>query len=65
MQSGLLPKISVWLVIIGVAALLAPNPAWPEWVSRTVLAIGLVLGLSTYATGRRKSKRNPPPKDDD
>lgn len=48
MQTALLLKIAVWLVIIGTAALLAPNPAWPEWVSRMVLSTGIALGLTSY-----------------
>jgi membrane protein implicated in regulation of membrane protease activity len=48
MRTALLLKISVWLVIIGTAALAAPNPAWPEWASRMVLSTGIALALTIY-----------------
>ncbi|EGW55572.1 hypothetical protein TevJSym_ac01360 [endosymbiont of Tevnia jerichonana (vent Tica)] len=28
------------------AALLAPSPAWPEWLARMVLSTGVALGLT-------------------
>ncbi len=65
MQTALLLKIAVWLVVIGTAALLAPNPAWPEWVSRMVLSTGIALGLTTYLIQLRSRKRHPPRKDKD
>ena len=43
----LLSKISFWLIIIGTVALVTPNPAWPEWLARMVLATGVALGLTT------------------
>lgn len=43
----LLPKIAFWLVVLGVFALLAPNPAWPEWLARMALATGVALGITT------------------
>ena len=43
----LLSKVSFWLIIIGTVALVTPNPAWPEWLARMVLATGIALGLTT------------------
>jgi hypothetical protein len=43
----LLPKIAFWLVVLGVFALLAPNPVWPEWLARMALATGVALGVTT------------------
>ena len=43
----LLGKVSIWLIIIGTVALVTPNPAWPEWLARMVLATGFALGLTT------------------
>jgi len=62
MRTALLLKISVWLVIIGTAALLAPNPAWPEWASRMVLSTGIALALTIYIN-RLWKRRNSPPQD--
>jgi membrane protein implicated in regulation of membrane protease activity len=42
-------KVAFWLVIIGVAALLAPNPAWPEWLARFVLSLGIAVGVAALA----------------
>lgn len=44
---ALLIKVSFWLVVIGAFALLAPQPAWPEWLARMVLSTGIALGLTT------------------
>lgn len=49
MHIGLLLKVAFWLVIIGLAALLTPNPAWPEWLSRFVLSLGIALGVAALA----------------
>ena len=59
MRSALPLKIAVWLVIIGTATLMAPNPAWPEWVSRVVLSTGIALGLTIYVTRLWKQRRSP------
>lgn len=41
-----LPKIAFWLVLIGILALAAPNPAWPEWLARMAIATGIALGIT-------------------
>ncbi|KRT58297.1 hypothetical protein [Candidatus Endoriftia persephone] len=46
MRNALLIKVAFWLVLIGMAALLAPSPAWPEWLARMVLSTGVALGLT-------------------
>ena len=60
MNSALLLKIAFWMVLVGVAALLAPNPAWPEWVARMVISTGVglaVAGLAAPAVKRWKQSR--------
>jgi fumarate reductase subunit C len=47
LKAALLGKLAFWLVIIGVFALVAPNPAWPEWLARMALSLGVALGLVT------------------
>ena len=47
MRWVLLSKVSFWLIIIGVFALVAPNPVWPEWLARMVLAAGVALGVTS------------------
>jgi hypothetical protein len=47
LKAALLGKLAFWLVIIGVFALIAPNPAWPEWLARMTLSSGIALGLVT------------------
>ena len=54
----LLSKVSVWLIIIGTVALVTPNPAWPEWLARTVLATGVALGLTTMGVRLWKARRS-------
>ena len=49
MHTGLLFKVAFWLVVIGAAALLTPNPAWPEWLARFVLSLGIALGVAALA----------------
>ena len=34
------------MIVIGAAALLAPNPAWPEAAARFLLALGVALGVT-------------------
>jgi hypothetical protein len=41
--------VAFWLVVIGVVALLTPNPAWPEWLARFVLSLGIALGVAALA----------------
>ena len=45
MRPVLIFKVAFWLVVIGLAALLTPNPAWPEWLARMVLSTGIALGI--------------------
>ncbi|RDH81912.1 MAG: hypothetical protein DIZ78_15810 [endosymbiont of Escarpia spicata] len=51
LKSALLGKLSFWLIIIGVFALITPNPAWPEWLARMALSTGIALGLTTIGVG--------------
>ena len=46
MQPALLLKIAFWMIVIGIAALVTPNPAWPEAAARFVLALGVALGVT-------------------
>ena len=59
MHSGLLFKVAFWLILIGILALIAPNPAWPEWLARMVLSTGIALvvtGLVMPYLKRNKKK---------
>ncbi|MBV2126210.1 MAG: hypothetical protein ABW141_20920 [Candidatus Thiodiazotropha endolucinida] len=47
LKSALLGKVSFWLIVVGSAALLAPQPAWPEWLARMILSAGIALGATT------------------
>ncbi|MES9947476.1 MAG: hypothetical protein ABW118_00800 [Candidatus Thiodiazotropha sp.] len=47
LKSALLGKISFWLIVVGSAALLTPQPAWPEWLARMILSAGIALGATT------------------
>ena len=47
LKSALLGKLAFWLIVIGGFALVTPNPAWPEWLARMLLATGVALGLTT------------------
>jgi hypothetical protein len=47
LKSALLGKIAFWLIVIGVVALITPQPAWPEWLARMLIAAGVALGLTT------------------
>ena len=60
MQPALLFKIAFWMIVIGAAALLAPNPAWPEAAARFVLALGVALGVTALVLPffRRSGKKN-------
>jgi len=57
MRWVLLSKLSFWLVIIGAFALVTPNPAWPEWLARMILAAGVALGITTIGIRWREVKR--------
>jgi hypothetical protein len=59
LKSALLGKVSFWLIVIGTFALITPQPAWPEWLARMILATGVALGITTLGVAiwnRRKSK---------
>ena len=57
MRLALLIKISLWLVVIGIMALVTPNPAWPEWLSRMVLSAGIALGITSIGVRIWESRR--------
>lgn len=57
MQTALALKIAFWLVVIGLAALLTPNPAWPEWFARMVLSTGIALAVVGMLLPYLKRKR--------
>ena len=57
MRNSLLIKIAFWLVVIGAFALVAPNPAWPEWLARMTLSSGIALGITTLLVSWYKSRR--------
>ena len=59
MHAGLLFKVAFWLVVIGVAALLTPNPAWPEWLARFVLSLGIALGVAALALPLVRCRKPP------
>ena len=57
MKTALLIKISFWLVVIGLIALITPNPAWPEWFARMVLSSGLALGITALLVKWWRSRK--------
>ena len=57
MRNSLLIKIAFWLVVIGLFALLTPNPAWPEWLARMTLSSGIALAITTLLVSWYKSRR--------
>jgi multisubunit Na+/H+ antiporter MnhC subunit len=57
LKSALLGKVSFWLVVIGVFALITPQPAWPEWLARMVLSAGVALGIITIGVSLWHRKR--------
>ena len=57
MRPALLMKVSFWLIVIGGMALLTPNPAWPEWLSRMVLSTGIALVITTIGLQIWNSRR--------
>ena len=57
MKSALLGKVAFWLVVIGVFAQITPQPAWPEWLGRMVLASGIALGVTTLGVAFWDRKR--------
>lgn len=59
MKYPLLIKVSFWMVIIGLAAQLTPNPAWPLWLARLVLAGGVALFVATIFDRWRSQRKKP------
>ncbi len=62
MQPALLLKIAFWLIVIGIAALVTPNPAWPVEAARFVLALGVALVVTALVlpfVRRRKTGNKP------
>lgn len=57
MRSALLLKISFWLIVIGLIALVTPQPAWPEWLARMTLSTGLALAITTVVVRFRELRR--------
>ena len=47
MKTPLLLKIAFWMTVVGLAALLAPNPAWHPDTARFVMSLGIALGITT------------------
>lgn len=60
MNRGVLFKAAFWLVLVGIAALVAPNPVWPEWLARMSISTGIglvVAGLAAPAVKRWQANR--------
>jgi len=57
MKTSLLIKVSFWLIVIGVFALVTPNPAWPEWLARMVLSTGIALAITTIVVRYRETRK--------
>jgi multisubunit Na+/H+ antiporter MnhC subunit len=56
---ALLGKVAFWLIVIGLFALITPQPAWPEWLGRMVLSSGVALAITTLGVSiwnRRRHK---------
>ncbi len=57
MRWMLLAKVAFWMIIIGVVALVTPNPAWPSWVGGTVLGIGILMAVVGAVVSVIKTKQ--------
>ncbi len=57
MRSALLLKISFWLIVIGLFALVTPQPAWPEWLARMTISTGLALAITTLVVRYRELRK--------
>ncbi|MFM1892685.1 MAG: hypothetical protein RLZ44_1762 [Pseudomonadota bacterium] len=57
MRYPLLIKIALWLVVIGAAAQLTPNPAWPPAVAQAVFWTGVALGLGALLVAAWRADR--------
>lgn len=60
MNIGFAMKAAFWLVIVGLAALLAPNPAWPEWVARMVLSLGVAILVTAIVVPLIRNRKKKP-----
>ena len=60
MNIGLAIKVAFWLVLVGMAALLAPNPAWPEWLARMILALGVAVLVTAFVVPLIRNRKNKP-----
>lgn len=58
LKFALLGKVAFWLIVIGVFALITPQPAWPEWLGRMVLSSGIALGITTLGVSFWNRKRH-------
>lgn len=56
LKAALLTKIAFWMTVLGIFALITPNPAWPEWLARMVLSTGIALGLVTIGLSLWKKR---------
>ena len=57
MRPALLIKIALWLILIGAAAQLTPQPAWPSWLAQAVFWAGVALGLGTLLVAAWRADR--------
>jgi len=46
------------MVLIGVLALLAPNPVWPEWLARLVLSGGIAVMVTVFVAPLVKGRKS-------
>ncbi|MCU0935958.1 MAG: hypothetical protein MUF66_07770 [Gammaproteobacteria bacterium] len=57
MKTGMLLKLSFWLMVVGAVALVTPNPAWPAWAGwSAVIGGAVVIPLGLLYGGRRASR---------
>jgi len=57
MNIALAIKVSFWLILLGVAALLTPNPAWPEWVARILISLGVAILVTSFIAPRLRNRK--------
>jgi hypothetical protein len=58
MHRLLLAKLSFWLMVIGIFALIAPNPAWPPLLAKIVLGAGLLLAVGALVVAGLRGRRD-------